>query len=251
MSFQPDQLFILNYEDLSNERLQGQFTKWLSSVGYTYAVRDWEDISLTLFQPETNNSSHAVIVLLQGRSKLNPTSIEDFRHLVQTVAAAIRLHPLPIGFVLVTQRPTDPCLFSLLDEGLDDMIEFPCKEQEWGYRLKKSIRSKCKSNVINSDALIIGDLTIDPAKRLVYRDNEWIELTPREYELLHILASHVDTPLSRSYLMEKIWNIDFETNTNIVDVYVRYLRQKIDRGRTHKLIRTVRGYGYKLVGPTA
>ena len=92
----------------------------------------------------------------------------------------------------------------------------------------------------------MGDLHVDTASRQVTRAGRRIDLTAREYALLEILATHRDTVLSRDQIGEKLFSYDYMGASNMVDVYIRYLRRKIDDGYDVKLIKTVRGVGYVL-----
>ena len=92
----------------------------------------------------------------------------------------------------------------------------------------------------------IDDLLLNPATREVTRGGQRIELTLKEYALLEYLMRHTGRVLTRPMISEHVWNQDFDTFTNVIDVYVNYLRNKIDRGRPKKLIHTIRGSGYML-----
>jgi two-component system OmpR family response regulator len=92
----------------------------------------------------------------------------------------------------------------------------------------------------------VGDLTLDPATRRVERAGTAIELSPKEFSLLELFMRHPDEVLSRSMLLEHAWDFAFEGTSNVVDVYIRYLREKIDRPFGRDTLETVRGVGYRL-----
>jgi DNA-binding response OmpR family regulator len=94
--------------------------------------------------------------------------------------------------------------------------------------------------------LQVGDLSLDPARRTVARGGERIDLTPREFTLLDYFMRHPGRVLTRTMIAEHVWDYSFDTSTNVIDVYVNYLRKKIDAGREPKLLHTVRGVGYVL-----
>jgi DNA-binding response OmpR family regulator len=94
--------------------------------------------------------------------------------------------------------------------------------------------------------LQIGDLRLDPARRLVCRGGEKIDLTPREFALLDYFMRNPDRVLTRTMIAEHVWDYSFDTSTNVIDVYVNYLRKKVDAGREPKLLHTMRGVGYVL-----
>jgi len=96
-----------------------------------------------------------------------------------------------------------------------------------------------------------ADLTIELRTRKVYRKEIAVELTPREFDLLVYLAEHKNEEKTREQILSDVWGYDFVGETNLVDVYIRYLRQKIDRGFRTKLIHTIRGVGYMLKEPEA
>jgi len=95
-----------------------------------------------------------------------------------------------------------------------------------------------------------ADLTLDPSTRRVKRGTRDIELSAREFALLDYLMRNAGRDLSRAMIAEQVWGLDFDYGTNVVDVYINYLRNKIDRGQQRKLIQTVRGVGYRLSDET-
>jgi two-component system copper resistance phosphate regulon response regulator CusR len=97
---------------------------------------------------------------------------------------------------------------------------------------------------ISSGALSIADLHIDPPRRRATRGGEVIRLTPKEYLVLEFLVSNAEKVLTRTEIIQQVWDINFDPNSNIVDVVIRSLREKIDRKFDPKLIHTVRGSGY-------
>jgi two-component system, OmpR family, copper resistance phosphate regulon response regulator CusR len=96
--------------------------------------------------------------------------------------------------------------------------------------------------------LKIADITLDPARRTVLRGDQKIDLTAREFALLDYLMRNEGRVLTRTMISEHVWDYDFDSETNVIDVYVNYLRKKIDAGRDRKLLHTVRGVGYMLKG---
>ncbi len=92
----------------------------------------------------------------------------------------------------------------------------------------------------------MADVVVDPGAREVVRAGQPIQLTQREFDLLVCLLNHANQVLSREQLLEQVWGFDFYGDTNIVDVYIRYLRQKLDKPFTNPLIQTVRGVGYMI-----
>lgn len=130
-----------------------------------------------------------------------------------------------------------------LDSGANDYLVKPFSFEELTARLRALTRSVfgMASNIIS-----VSDLTIDTAAHEVKRGNAKIALSAKEYALLEYLMRNAGIVLSREKIENHIWNFDYEGGTNIVDVYIRYLRKKIDDGYEEKLIHTVRGSGYVL-----
>ncbi len=130
-----------------------------------------------------------------------------------------------------------------LDTGADDYLTKPFAFQELLARVRALFRRKSDAE---APLLQIGDLTLDPARRLVSRGGEKIELTAKEFALLDYFMRNPGRVLTRTMIVERVWGHDFDSMTNIIDVYVNYLRKKIDAGHDKKLIHTVRGVGYVL-----
>jgi DNA-binding response OmpR family regulator len=94
----------------------------------------------------------------------------------------------------------------------------------------------------------VQDLKINLRSRRVSRAGQYLNLTPKEYELLEYLATHLNEACTRSDILREVWGYDFAMDTNVVDVYIKHLRGKVDKGKDVKLIQTVRGVGYMLYG---
>jgi two-component system, OmpR family, response regulator len=130
-----------------------------------------------------------------------------------------------------------------LDVGADDYLVKPFDFGELLARLRALIR---RGAAERPPVLEVGDIEVDPARHVVTRAGREIELTAREFSLLHFLAQHAGEVVSREQLLGHVWEDDEETSTNVVDVYVGYLRKKLERRSRPPLIRTVRGIGFRL-----
>jgi len=130
-----------------------------------------------------------------------------------------------------------------LDLGADDYLTKPFSFSELAARVRALLRRNPKPLDI---ILRVGDLELDRAERVVRRAGRRIELTPREFALLEYLMRNAGRSVTRAMIIEHVWNFSFDTMTNVVDVYINYLRKKVDQGFEQKLIHTVRNVGYQL-----
>jgi DNA-binding response OmpR family regulator len=128
-----------------------------------------------------------------------------------------------------------------LDTGADDYLVKPFSFDELLARIRALLRRQKESRDIT---LTLGDLKLNTITREVTRENKLIELTSKEYSILEYFLKNKNRVLTKSQIAEHVWNYDFEYNSNIVEVYVRYLRKKIDEDFKNKLIHTIRGGGY-------
>jgi len=130
-----------------------------------------------------------------------------------------------------------------LDSGADDYLTKPFSFQELVARIRALLRRQAETAL---SLLQVADLTLDPARRTVSRGENKIDLSPKEFALLDYFMRNPGRVLTRTMITEHVWDYDFDTETNVIDVYVNYLRKKIDADGKPKLIHTVRGVGYVL-----
>ncbi|HEY4356196.1 MAG TPA: response regulator transcription factor [Acidobacteriaceae bacterium] len=153
-------------------------------------------------------------------------------------------HPqLPI--LVLTARNTTEDLVQALEHGAQDYLIKPFSLLELLARIRTLLRRTDLHAALPAPRRR-GTLSINKQERRIVRGDRSIDLTPREFALLEHLMENMGKPVSRSTLMQEVWNMPFDPNTNIVDVYMKYLRDKIDVEGEPKLIRTVRGVGYVL-----
>ena len=150
--------------------------------------------------------------------------------------------------LVLTARDATPDKVENFEAGADDYLTKPFAFAELLVRVKALLR---RPPTTTDHVLRIGDLELDRLSQQVRRGGKRIELTAKEYALLEYLAAHAGRVLSRTMIIEHVWDESFEGLTNIVDVYVRHLRAKVDDPFPTKLIRTIRGSGYCLEEQTA
>lgn len=131
-----------------------------------------------------------------------------------------------------------------LDAGADDYLAKPFAFQELLARIRALSRRRVQPR--DPQELAVDDLTLDLRRRRAQRNGTTIELSPKEFSLLEFLMRNEGRVVTRMQILDHLWGYDFATDSNLVDVYVAYLRRKVDKGAGHKLIRTVRGVGYAL-----
>lgn len=157
------------------------------------------------------------------------------------VLKRIREYGNRVPVIMLTARDSTLDKVHSLNHGADDYLTKPFEIEELTARIRALLR-----RVEGEEILRVGDLEVDTATREVWRGEREIELTHREYELLEFMAKNPRRVLSRDFLLSRVWEQEFGIPTNIVDVYVGYLRKKVDADGEPKLIHTVRGSGYAL-----
>src|SRR6202161_3495061 len=163
-----------------------------------------------------------------------------------SVLRHLRLKRPSLPVLVLTQRQKVEDRVQCLDTGADDYLAKPFSFSELSARIRALVR---RSHLPSESVLIAGDLKLDRVQRMVERAGSRIDLTTKEFSLLEYLLLNAGRRVTRSMIIEHVWNLTFDTTTNVVDVYINYLRRKIDDGHSAKLIHTVRGVGYELSGP--
>ena len=160
------------------------------------------------------------------------------------VAEELRRRAFRSPLLMLTARDTVVDRVTGLDAGADDYLSKPFDYDELLARVKALLR---RSAMRAQDAVLrVGDLTLDPLTRSASRGDRTISLTQKEYSLLEYLMRNAERPISRQAITEQVWKQPFDPATNIVDVYVNYLRRKLHTAEESEILHTVRGVGYML-----
>ncbi len=160
----------------------------------------------------------------------------------------LRRNRRDVSVLVLTARDATAEKVATFEAGADDYLTKPFAFAELLVRVKALLR---RVSATRTNVLRVGDLELDRLTQQVRRAGKRIDLTSKEYALLEYLMANADRVLSRTMIIEHVWDQSFEGLTNIVDVYVRHLRAKVDDPHPQKLIRTVRGVGYSVSEPAA
>jgi two-component system OmpR family response regulator len=210
-------------------KLARALERGLQREGYAVDLAETGDDALS--QASENDYDAVVLdVMLPGRDGFS-------------VCRAMRSSERWAPVLMLTARDQVGDRIRGLDAGADDYLVKPFDFGELLARLRALIR---RGPSERAPVLEVGDLHIDPAARVVTRAGREIELTVREFALLQFLAQRAGEVVSREQLLEHVWDSTEEGSTNVVDVYIGYLRNKVDRPFRGKMIRTVRGIGFML-----
>jgi DNA-binding response OmpR family regulator len=200
-----------------------------------------------------DEAGYAVDVAFDGRSGLDYALMSDYDVLILDVmlpgldglalVRELRGEGDRTPVLMLTARDTVEDRVAGLDAGADDYLVKPFAFPELLARVRALLR---RPPLQTGTVLRIGDLTLDTSTREVHRGDRAIELTPREYGMLEYLMRHPNQVLTRTQIGEHVWNLDFYHESNVIDVYVGYLRRKISLEDEAPLIHTVRGVGYRM-----
>lgn len=160
-----------------------------------------------------------------------------------TVLREMRNAGIQVPVLFLTAKTETQDMVRGLDAGASDYMTKPFEFSELMARLRVMLRTQ---NPVNENVITCGSLVVDMNNRQAIRDGKVIDLTVREYAILEYLARNRNVVVTREQIRVNIWNIDDDVNSNVIDVYIRYLRRKIDDNYEEKLIHTIRGVGYKL-----
>jgi two-component system, OmpR family, copper resistance phosphate regulon response regulator CusR len=206
----------------------------------------------SFIQTGLSQEGHAVDVLHEGNAAGEQALAVDYDAVVLDVMLPgrsgfdvlrdIRARKPSLPVLLLTAKDSVEERVAGLDSGADDYMVKPFALSEVSARLRALLRRGAPRETV----LRVADLEVDTVRRKVRRAGQAIDLKPKEYALLEFLMRHTDRPLTRSMIIEHVWDIHFDSISNVVEVHINALRNKIDRGFAPPLIHTMRGVGYML-----
>lgn len=213
-----------------------------------------DDRKLALVLKKGLEENHYTVEMAhEGRAGLHAALEKDYEALIIDV-----MLPGMDGFALVrelrTRKRATPVLMLTargsiedrvkgIDHGADDYLTKPFDFRELLARIRAILR---RPPIVQDDVLRVADLEVDPASRRALRNGQRIDLTGKEFELLEYLIRNRGRVLTRNMILNRVWNMDLDGGSNVADVYINYLRKKLDQDFEPKLIHTVRGVGYVL-----
>lgn len=216
-------------------------------------VEDEQKVAAFLRQALTE-AGYAVSVAYDGAAGLHLAQASDFDLIILDrllpevngleFCRTLRGQKSETPILMVTARDSLADTVLGLDSGADDYLTKPFSLDELLARVRALLRRRSGSAV--SSVLTLDDLTLDTQTRIVRRGSAEFELSSREYALLEYLLRNPRRPISRTQIAEHVWGFDFDGGSNVIDVYVSYLRRKIDAGHERKLIKTLRHVGYQI-----
>lgn len=225
----------------------------LKSGGRVLVVEDDQPLSRflsrtlrsELYETELAHDGRTALEMVQPTTDLlildiNLPGMDGF-----SVLRALRPRFPKLPVLVLTARSRTEDMVAAFDSGADDCLLKPFSYHELLARVRALLRRN--TGVLPRSAQV-ADLLLHREEHRVERNGRKLELTPREFDLLEFLMREPGTPVSRAVLMQEVWGVAFDPSTNVVDVYMKYVRDKVDREGDVKLIRTVRGVGY-VVGP--
>ena len=207
-----------------------------------------------LIRRALEEESHVVDVSHDGAEALDMAQATDYDMLILDlmlphmdgveVCKRLRASGNDVRILMLTARDAVDDRVLGLEAGADDYLVKPFSFSELLARVKALSRRQVQAQV--EQELAVGDLVLDLARHEARRGDKTIELTAKEFQLLEFLMRNAGHVLTRTQILDHVWGYNFDSFSNVVDIYVHYLRNKVDRGFTEPLIRTVRGVGYSL-----
>ncbi|MFK4342492.1 MULTISPECIES: response regulator transcription factor [unclassified Paenibacillus] len=219
---------------------------------------DGNEASATTYTRQLEQESYQVVNarnIAEGKSYLDENSVNllllnmdneqpDTQGLIRTM----QQNDPTVPIFIMTSSDDENHIVSCFEQGAHDVIVQPFSPRVFQARVANLLRIFGAARVVKRP-IQAGDLHIDSGSRLVNRGGQKLELTPKEFDLLLHLAIHLNQVCSRQQILKDVWKHDYIVDTNVVDVYIRHLRVKVDKGQRFKMIRTQRGIGYSLRTP--
>jgi len=225
-----DERKILIVED--EKKIADTLNMGLSENGYAVDVAYDGNIGLRLF----SSNDYSLVIL-----DINLPGMNGF-----DLCKAIRIKDPSVPIIMVTSMSGLNDKIEGYDSGADDYIIKPFEFKELLLKMRVLLKRTMTQNIPQGNILKLGDLEMNLDNKEVYRGEQKIILTAKEFQLLEYLLRNKNRVVSRADIAINVWEIDFDTNTNVIDVYINYLRNKIDKQFTPKLIQTQVGMGYIL-----
>ncbi|WP_290792683.1 response regulator transcription factor [Flavihumibacter sp. UBA7668] len=204
--------------------------KGLSEMGYKISLAPDGDIG---YEMATKNEFDIMIldIMLPGMNGLE-------------LCKRLRNNKIDTPILMLTALSSTENIVTGLDSGADDYLTKPFKFAELEARIRSLARRKNQLQAEDSHVLRVADLELNPDSKMVLRNGKRVSLTSTEFRLLEFLMKNKGKVLSRMTILENVWGIDFNISTNVVDVYINYVRKKIENSFDRKLLHTVVGMGY-------
>ncbi|HAM88559.1 MAG: Two component transcriptional regulator, winged helix family [Candidatus Falkowbacteria bacterium GW2011_GWC2_38_22] len=213
-----------------------------------------DEIKITRFIKKGLEMEHYTVeTAYDGQEALDKAEINNYDLIILdimlpkidgiTVCRKLRENKVETPIIMLTARDTVEDRVKGLDAGADDYLIKPFAFGELIARIRALLR---REKTVKSTKLVVGDLSMDPATHEVFRGDKEINLSSKEYRLLDYMMRRPGQVCTRTMIGEHIWGYNFTDDSNVIDVYISYLRKKVDNGFPNKLILTVRDVGYKI-----
>ncbi|MEW6357069.1 MAG: response regulator transcription factor [Planctomycetota bacterium] len=219
-------------------------------------IEDEEKLA-SVIERGLRGEQHDVTVCLDGETGMKEALKSDYDCIILDlmlpkrsgieILDAMRAKEISTPVIILTAKDSVEDRVHGLDHGADDYMVKPFAFAELSARIRSVAR---RAEAAQPVVLKIADVTLDPIKQEVRRGDELLDLTSKEYTLLQYFMSNPNTALSRTMIAENVWDVSFASYSNVIDVYVNFLRKKLDSDRDQKLIVTVRGVGYMMRDPS-
>lgn len=244
--------FAKNYN--ANPRINANAANLHHIYSYMTILVVEDEIKITRFIKKGLEMEHYTVeVAYDGKEALEKAEINNYDLVILDlmlpkmdgieICSKLRENKIDTPIIMLTARNTIEDRIKGLDTGADDYLVKPFAFSELLARIRALLR---REKTVKTTKLQVSDLVLDPATHEIYRNNKEIQLSSKEYRLLDYMMRRPGHVCTRTMIGEHIWGYDFTDDSNVIDVYISYLRRKIDRGFGAKLIHTVRDVGYKI-----